>query len=115
MQVGSRRVALLYSKTIDGLNSMENYGMSMRARALEFMMCLKAARTVFYPSRQEVFLPDKLFANKRQTAPNLANAISTCREAPAVPAGLEKSQFSEISEMADGGAGHLSATEYRPY
>jgi hypothetical protein len=53
MQVGTRRGAPLYSKATDGLNSMENYGMSMRARALEFMMCLQAARTVFYPSRQE--------------------------------------------------------------
>lgn len=96
------------------MNSIENYGMGMRARALEFMMP-EAGRTVFYPSCLERVLPDKLFANKRQTAPNLADASSIRREAPAVTAGLEKSRFSEISEMADGGARHLPATEYSPY
>lgn len=78
------------------MNSMENYGMGMRARALEFMMCLKTARTVFILPARRVFLPDKLFANNRKTAPNLANAISTRREAPAVTAGLKKSIFRDF-------------------
>jgi hypothetical protein len=72
---------------------MENYGRSMRARAWEFMMPEGWENRFLSFAARRVFLPDKLFANKRQTAPNLPNAISTRREASAVPAGLEKNRF----------------------